>query len=400
LRTQPSGSSAAWPGWRLRPDKSSLNRPDLFRLHAVVKTVHCRSLSHDTFMKRANVNILLLLLMTVATSTRAQNYDIDWFKLAGGSGTSAGGVYQVSGTLGQPDAGQMSGGDFSVSGGFWPGLTVPSNGQTPTLFIQWSGNSVMVSWSPASAGFQLEATVLERNPPQRDPLFPRLGRREKRERRETDLLERVLQVFGIRRRVVASFEEPVKKISGDYGYIDLFWPGILLVEHKSFGKDLGKAESQAFQYIRTWRAKAGATNPPLRHRLRFRPHRPARPGAGGTAATCRCLLNRAGPPIEFPLADFTSTSTPSPSFPATSSTGFRSRTPSTSKPSKSWATCTTPWRRAATPATTSNASSSASSSASSPRTPAFSSANPSSCTVENRTAEDGSDWACTAGAAL
>ncbi len=56
-------------------------------------------------------------------------------------------------------------------------------------------------------------------------------------------------VFGIRRRVVASFEEPVKKISGEYGYIDLFWPGILLVEHKSFGKDLGKAESQAFRYI-------------------------------------------------------------------------------------------------------------------------------------------------------
>src|ERR1017187_9950475 len=56
-------------------------------------------------------------------------------------------------------------------------------------------------------------------------------------------------VFGIRRRVVASFEEPVKKISGDYGFIDLFWPGVALVEHKSLGKDLGKAESQAFRYI-------------------------------------------------------------------------------------------------------------------------------------------------------
>ena len=56
-------------------------------------------------------------------------------------------------------------------------------------------------------------------------------------------------VFGVRRRVVASFEEPVKKISGDYGYIDLFWPGTVLVEHKSRGKDLGKAESQAFRYI-------------------------------------------------------------------------------------------------------------------------------------------------------
>jgi hypothetical protein len=56
-------------------------------------------------------------------------------------------------------------------------------------------------------------------------------------------------VFGIRRRVVATFEEPVKKISGDYGYIDLFWPGVVLVEHKSLGKDLGKAESQAFRYL-------------------------------------------------------------------------------------------------------------------------------------------------------
>lgn len=57
-------------------------------------------------------------------------------------------------------------------------------------------------------------------------------------------------VFGISRRAVASFEEPVRKISGDYGYIDLFWPGTVLVEHKSLGKDLDKAESQAFSYIR------------------------------------------------------------------------------------------------------------------------------------------------------
>ena len=57
------------------------------------------------------------------------------------------------------------------------------------------------------------------------------------------------QVFGIQRRVVATFEEPVRSLSGEYGYIDLFWRGMLLVEHKSRGKDLGKAESQAFRYI-------------------------------------------------------------------------------------------------------------------------------------------------------
>ena len=56
-------------------------------------------------------------------------------------------------------------------------------------------------------------------------------------------------VFGIKRRTVASFEEPVKKLSGSWGFIDLFWPGTLLVEHKSRGKPLDKAESQAIEYV-------------------------------------------------------------------------------------------------------------------------------------------------------
>ena len=57
-------------------------------------------------------------------------------------------------------------------------------------------------------------------------------------------------VFGLRRRTVASFEEPVKNIRGQYSFIDLFWPGVLRVEHKSFGKDLGRAESQACRCYR------------------------------------------------------------------------------------------------------------------------------------------------------
>ncbi|HBJ34802.1 MAG TPA: SAM-dependent methyltransferase [Planctomycetaceae bacterium] len=58
-------------------------------------------------------------------------------------------------------------------------------------------------------------------------------------------------VFGLSRRHVASFEEPVKKLSGQYGFIDLFWKGVLLAEHKSAGKDLGKAASQAFDYVQS-----------------------------------------------------------------------------------------------------------------------------------------------------
>lgn len=56
-------------------------------------------------------------------------------------------------------------------------------------------------------------------------------------------------VFGITRRRVASFEEPVKKLEGKQGFIDLFWKGVLLVEHKSLGKSLIKAKEQAFEYF-------------------------------------------------------------------------------------------------------------------------------------------------------
>ena len=46
------------------------------------------------------------------------------------------------------------------------------------------------------------------------------------------------------------FEEPVKKLSGNWGYIDLFWPGVCIVEHKSAAQDLDKAHAQGMDYIR------------------------------------------------------------------------------------------------------------------------------------------------------
>ena len=57
------------------------------------------------------------------------------------------------------------------------------------------------------------------------------------------------EVFGVQRRKVASFETPVKRLNNQQGYIDLFWPGTLLVEHKSKGKDLTAAKEQALTYF-------------------------------------------------------------------------------------------------------------------------------------------------------
>lgn len=73
---------------------------------------------------------------------------------------------------------------------------------------------------------------------------------ETKERAEKDSFwNDFFNVFGISRRRVATFEEPVKKLSGNQGFIDLFWKGTLLVEHKSKGRNLEKAFEQATDYF-------------------------------------------------------------------------------------------------------------------------------------------------------
>ena len=56
-------------------------------------------------------------------------------------------------------------------------------------------------------------------------------------------------IFGVRRSSVARYEEHVKKLDNRAGFIDLFWPGMLLVEQKSAGVNLEKARQQAGIYF-------------------------------------------------------------------------------------------------------------------------------------------------------
>ena len=57
------------------------------------------------------------------------------------------------------------------------------------------------------------------------------------------------EIFGKRRRDVARYEERVQRLDNTSGYIDLFWPGVLLVEQKSAGRDLTAAREQAGTYF-------------------------------------------------------------------------------------------------------------------------------------------------------
>ena len=96
-------------------------------------------------------------MLLIAFKLCAQPYSVDWSKISGGGGTSAGSVYSVSGTIGQPDTGvAMSGGNYSVTGGFWSLISVVQAIGAPALTVTYSGNSVIVSWPSPSTGFQLQ----------------------------------------------------------------------------------------------------------------------------------------------------------------------------------------------------------------------------------------------------
>ncbi len=96
---------------------------------------------------KLNFIAICSLLSAICLSAFAQSYSIDWYKIAGGGGTSTNGQYSLSGTIGQHDAGgPMAGGSYSLTGGFWALISVVQTPRLPALTITHSGNSVIVSW--------------------------------------------------------------------------------------------------------------------------------------------------------------------------------------------------------------------------------------------------------------
>jgi hypothetical protein len=107
-----------------------------------------------------NLVLGALLVFAGAFALRAQNYSIDWHKVSGGGGSSTGGVYSVSGTVGQHDAGgPMTGGSYSLYGGFWALYAVQTPG-APKLYISHSGNTVTVYWQNVSGWSLTQAANL------------------------------------------------------------------------------------------------------------------------------------------------------------------------------------------------------------------------------------------------
>lgn len=96
-------------------------------------------------------------LTCLAACAALAQYSIDWHTIDGGGGTSTGGVYTLTGTIGQPDAGgPMTNGQYSVTGGFWA-ITLVQTPGSPTLHItNTAPGSATIWWTPSTPGYVLQ----------------------------------------------------------------------------------------------------------------------------------------------------------------------------------------------------------------------------------------------------
>ena len=98
--------------------------------------------------------------LVTANAQSSGGYDLSWHTVDGGGGTGSGGVFTVTGTIGQPAAGgPLVGGTFAVTGGFWALPLTVQTGETPTLSITpLAPGQTRISWEPDTAGFVLQET--------------------------------------------------------------------------------------------------------------------------------------------------------------------------------------------------------------------------------------------------
>ncbi|MBI5387261.1 MAG: hypothetical protein HZA90_21550 [Verrucomicrobia bacterium] len=105
------------------------------------------------------ITATLASLLASLTLLPAQSYTLDWFTLDGGGGTSTNGGFTLTGTIGQPDAGVLSGGGFTLQGGFWGTLAAVQTEGAPFLSVVQSNDMVVVSWPKPADGFTLQCAA-------------------------------------------------------------------------------------------------------------------------------------------------------------------------------------------------------------------------------------------------
>jgi hypothetical protein len=107
-------------------------------------------------MKTKAFYVAIACAATIFTCS-AQDFSLEASAISGGGGQGSSSDFELASTIGQVDAGSMSGGDFALDGGFWSIIAAVETEGAPTLTISTSGNQVTISWPESgSAGFALE----------------------------------------------------------------------------------------------------------------------------------------------------------------------------------------------------------------------------------------------------
>jgi hypothetical protein len=107
------------------------------------------------------VPVFCVLHSALCLSAWAQPFSINWHTIDGGGGTSTGGLYTVSGTIGQPDASAepMTGGQYSLTGGYWAIQVVQVPGAPLLSIIPAGPGQATISWEPDTPGYVLQETL-------------------------------------------------------------------------------------------------------------------------------------------------------------------------------------------------------------------------------------------------
>ncbi len=84
---------------------------------------------------------LTLLFTLPVLAQSGGELDLSWSTVDSGGGTfSTGGSYALGGTAGQPDAGILTSGAYTLSGGFWAGQAAPTPPPSYDLFLPLINN--------------------------------------------------------------------------------------------------------------------------------------------------------------------------------------------------------------------------------------------------------------------
>ena len=101
------------------------------------------------------LQLTVIALGLSVAPVRAQNFQVNWSTLDGGGGTSTGGAYAVGGTIGQADAGKLTGGNYTLVGGFW---SVIQQGGLP-LKIKKRAGQLVLSWPADATGVEVQSAT-------------------------------------------------------------------------------------------------------------------------------------------------------------------------------------------------------------------------------------------------